>query len=343
MKIIIALICFSLVCFGSFLNAQTSEYKIANKFHLDGDEGWDALSVDESTGRLFISHGSIVQIVDEANGTVLGTISGLMGVHCIALANELNKGFISCGRDSSVTVFDMTTLTATDKISMTGRNADAIVYDTYSKRVFVFNGASNNATVLDAKTNSIAGTVVLDGKPEFSVSDGKGKIYVNIEDKSMLSVINSNSMLVEKTWSLAPGEEPSGIALDNDNHLLFAACSNKLMVVLDAETGNVVTTMPIGDRVDGAGFDTVKKRVYSPNGEGTLTVIQEADKNNFKVIENTETQRGARTIVVDNKTHHIFLPTAEFDDPPPPTQDNPHPRPKIRPGTFVILDVAPMK
>ena len=331
-----------LTCLCSITIAQNSGYKIVNKFHLEGDEGWDGLSVDESTGRLFISHGSAVQIIDESNGTLLGTISGLMGVHCIALANDLNKGFISCGRDSSVTVFDMKTLTATDKLNMTGRNADAIEYDPFSHRVFVFNGASNNATVIDAKTNSIAGTIALDGKPEFSVADGKEKIYVNLEDKSMVSVINTTSMQVEKTWSLTPGEEPTGIALDNSNRRLFIDCSNKLMVIMDADNGNIVTTMPIGDRVDGAGFDTANKLAYSPNGEGSLTVIRESDKNTFNVIETVETQRGARTIVVDSKTHHIFLPTAEFDDPPPPTEDNPHPRPKIRPGTFVILDVAPL-
>jgi YVTN family beta-propeller protein len=310
---------------------------------LDGDEGWDYISVDDASGRIYVSHGSMVQVVDESNGTVLGTITGLMGVHGIAAAADLSKGFISSGRDSSVTIFDLKTFSVIDKISTTGRNPDAIQYDPFTRRVFTFNGGSSNSTVIDASTNAVIGTIPLDGKPEFSAADGKGKIYVNIEDKNTLNVINSTSMKVEQTWSVSPGEEPSGLALDNDNHRLFIVCSNKLMVIMDAENGKVITTLPIGDRVDGVGFDSVKKRAYSANGDGTLTVVQEADKNTFKVVENVGTQKGARTTAVDSKTHHIFLPTAEFDPPPEPTQDNPHPRPKIKPGTFVILDVAPVK
>lgn len=339
LKIIIII----LICFSSNAIAQNSNYIITNRFHLDGDEGWDMIAVDESTARIFVSHGGMAQVIDETSGTLLGTIGDLKGVHGFAFATDLNKGFISCGRDSSVTVFDLKTLAVTDKIAMTGRNADAIIYDPLTKRVFVFNGATNNATVIDANTNSVAGTVTLDGKPEFSCTDGKGKIYVNLEDKSMVDVINSNTMLVEQNWSVAPGEEPTGIALDNVNHLLFIACSNKLMVVTDAVTGKIVTTAPIGDRVDGAEFDPVTKRVFSPNGEGSLTVIQEESKDKFMVIETATTQPGARTIALDKKTHHIFLPTADYDPAPEPTPENPKPRPKIRPGTFVILDIMSSK
>src|SRR5258706_1100735 len=279
MKKIFALIVF--ICISLTLNAQNSEYKIVNSFHVDGDEGWDMIAVDEPTARIFVSHGSIAQVIDETTGKLLGTISDLKGVHGFAFATDLNKGFISCGRDSSVTVFDLKTLAVTDKLSMTGRNADAIIYDPVTKRVFVFNGATSNATVIDAGTNSIVGTITLDGKPEFSVTDGKGMVYVNIEDKSMVDVINSNTMLVERNWSVAPGEEPTGIALDNENHLIFSACGNKMMVVADALAGKVIATVPIGDRVDGAEFDPATKRVFSPNGEGTLTVIQEDSKEKF--------------------------------------------------------------
>lgn len=318
-------------------------YRVVNTFHLQGNDGWDALSVDESTGRLFVSHGTMVQVVDETNGNLLGTIQDTKGVHDIAIATDLNKGFISCGRDSTVVIFDLQTLNVLDKINIGARNPDAILFDSYTQRVFTFNGGSSNSTVINAQRNEIIGTIPLDGKPEFSVSDGNGKIYVNLEDISMIAVINPTAMYVEQQWSVAPGESPSGIALDNDNHRLFSACGNKMMVILDAVTGSIITTLPIGERVDGAAFDPVLKRAYSSNGEGTLTVIEEVNKDTFKVLENFSTQKGARTIAVDTKTHHIFLPTAEFGPAPEPTADNPHPRPTITPDSFIILDIEPGK
>ena len=339
----ISIVILAIMCVTFSLSAQSSGYRIANKFHIDGDDGWDALSADDATGRLYISHGTIVQVVDESNGTVLATITGLNGVHGIALATDLNKGFISSGRDSSVTVFDLKSFATTNKINVTGRNPDAILYDPYTHRVFTFNGGSSNATVIDATNDAVIGTIALDGKPEFPAADGKGKVYINIEDKSELSVINASSMTVESTWPLSPGEEPSGLALDAENHILFSACNNKTMVIINADNGKIITTLPIGERVDGADFDPATKRAFSSNGDGTLTVIQEESKDKFSVVENVETQKGARTIAIDKKTHHIFMPKADFDPPPPPTTDNPHPRPKLKPGTFIILDVEPVK
>jgi len=339
----ISMIILTIMCVIFSLNAQTPGYRIANKFHIDGDEGWDALCVDDVTGRIYISHGSVVQVVDESNGTVVATISGLNGVHGIALAWDLNKGFISSGRDSSVYVFDMKTYATLDKINSTGRNPDAILYDPFTHRVFAFNGGSNNATVIDATNDAVLGTIALDGKPEFGVADYKGKVFINIEDKSELSRIDAVNMIVENTWTLSPGEEPSGIAMDDKNNILFSACSNKTLVVMDAGNGKVITTVPTGERVDGADFDPATKRVFIPSGMGTLTVIREDSKDKFSVLENVDTQKGARTIALDKKTHHIFMPTADFDDPPPPTTDNPHPRPKLKPGTFIILDVEPVK
>lgn len=341
-KISAIIVLIVILCINLSLSAQTSGYRIANKFHIDGDEGWDALTVDDDAGRIYISHGSVVQVIDESNGSVLATITGLNGVHGIALAWDLNKGFISSGRDSSVYVFDMNTYTTLDKITA-GRNPDAILYDRFTHRIFAFNGSSNNATVIDASTDAVLGTIPLDGKPEFAVADYKGKVFINIEDKSEISRIDAANMVVENTWPLSPGEEPSGIAMDDKNNILFSACNNKTMVIMDAVSGKVITTLPIGERVDGADFDPLTKRAFSSNGDGTLTVIQEESKDKFSVLENVETQKGARTIVVDKKTHHIFMPTAEFDAPPPPTSDNPHPRPKIKPGTFIILDVGPVK
>ena len=208
--------------------------------------------------------------------------------------------------------------------------------------MFVFNGRTANATVLDAVTNEVVGTIALEGKPEFPASDGNGTIFVNIEDKSLISVIDVKTLKVLKSWPIAPGEEASGLALDNETHRLFAVCGNKLMVVVDAIDGHVVANLPIGDGCDGVKFDPGLKRAYSSNGDGTMTVVQEIDKDSFKVVENVPTMAGARTLAVDTRTHHIYMPTAEFNPPPAATADNPRPRRTPKPDTFSILDIAPV-
>jgi len=334
-----------LVCGFITIKAQTekSMYSIVNTIHLPGTGGWDYLSVDEYTGRLFLSHGTVVQAVDTKTGTLVGTIPNTPGVHGIAFAQDLNKGFISAGRDTSVIVFDLKTLEFIARVKVTGNNPDAIMFDSFSQKVFTFNGRGKNATVIDAKTNQVVGTIALDGKPEFPVSDGNGKIYVNIEDKSLISVINATTLKVEQSWSIAPGEEPSGLAIDNVTHRLFSVCGNKLIVIVDSESGKVITTLPIGDGCDGVKFDPELKRIYTSNGEGTMTIIQEEDANTFKVLENLPTQSGARTLAVSLKTHHIYIPTAEFLPAPEATKDNPHPRKSVKPDSFVILEVAPLK
>ena len=257
------------------VSAQTVQaaYKISNRIHLDGDGGWDYLNADGLTNRLFVSHSTMVQVVDLQKGTLLASIPDTKGVHGIALVPELNKGYISCGRDSSVVVFDLNNYAVINRIKVTGKNPDAILYDPFKKIIFTFNGGSSNTSVIDPVTNKVIVTIPLSGKPEFSASDGNGKVYVNIEDKSLVSVINTRTLKVENSWSLAPGEEPSGLALDNVTHRLFLVCSNKLMVVMDALTGKVITTLPIGDRCDGVAFDPATKRVFSPNGDGTMTVV----------------------------------------------------------------------
>ena len=320
------------------LSAQ-SNYKIVNKIHVEGDGGWDYISVDEVNSRIFVSHSTIAQAVDIKTGKVAGTIPDTKGIHGIAIAADLNKGFTSNGRDSSITVFNLKTLEVITKVKVTGRNPDAILYDPFSKKVFTFNGGSSNSTVIDAKENKVVATIPLEGKPEFSVTDGKGKIYVNIEDKSLVDQINVTTLKVEHSWSIAPGEEPSGLALDNQNHRLFSVCGNKLMVVTDAETGKIVTTLPIGDRCDGVTFDPDKKRAYSSNGEGTITVVQEENSNSFKVLETITTQLGARTITIDKTTHHLYLPTAEYESAPSGTNR----RPPLKPNSFVILDIETLK
>ena len=320
-----------------------SEYKIVSRISLPGEGSWDYLSVDEAGARLFVSHSSIVVVADLKTGKLAGTINDTPGVHGIALAPDLNKAFISVGRSASVKVINMQTLAVIADVKVTGQNPDAIMFDQFSKKVFTFNGGSSNATVLDAATNEVVATIQLEGKPEFPASDGKGKVYVNIEDKSLISVIDVKSMKVEKSWPIAPGEGASGLALDNETHRLFAVCGNKLMVVVDALDGHVVTSLPIGGGCDGVKFDPGLKRAYSSNGDGTMTVVQEINKDSFKVLENVVTMPGARTLAVDTKTHHIYLPSAEYNPAPAATTDNPRPRRTMKPGSFGVIDIAPVK
>lgn len=317
---------------------SSNHYKILKKIPVGGDGGWDYMTVDDKS-RLFISHGSEVDVVDANSGKTLGVIPDTKGVHGIALAPELGKGFISNGRDSSVTVFDLNTLATITKIPVTGKNPDAILYDPFSKKVFAFNGRTRNATVIDAVENKVVATIPLDGKPEFAATDLNGKVFVNIEDKGKISVINSTTFKVEQNWPIAPGEEASGLAIDVKNHYLFTVC-DKVMVILDDQTGKVVATPAIGDGPDAAAFDPGLKRAYSSNGDGYLTVVQEEGKDKFKVLENVSTMKGARTMGVDLKTHRIYLPAAEYGDKPQPTADNPHPRAPIKPGTFIVIEVG---
>ena len=329
----------------AIVSAQTngSQYRIANRINVEGDGFWDLLAVDDSTGRLFLSHSTMVQVVDTRMGKLIGVIPDTKGVHGIALARDLNKGFVTCGKENSVAIFNLKTLEVIERVPVTGTNPDAILYEPYSQRVFAFNGHSANSTVIDAKSNKVIGSVTLDCKPELGVSDEMGKVFVNLEDKSMVDVVNARSLKVEQRWPIGPGEEPTGIAIDKANHRLFIGCNNKVMVVMSSENGKVIATLPIGEHVDGVGFDPGMKRAYSSNGDGTLTVVEEIDKDKFQIVENFITQKGARTQAVDNKTHHIFLPTAEFGETPKPTTENPKPRPTIKPGSFVVLDVEPKK
>jgi YVTN family beta-propeller protein len=328
----------------SHAQKSTSRYKIAQKIHVDGDGGWDIIAADNSTGRLYVSHGTMVQVVDAKTGKTVGTIPDTKGVHGTAIARDAGKGFTSNGKDTSVTVFDLNTLAVTQKVKVTGIGPDAITYDKFSHSVYVFNGKSSNATVIDAKTNKVTATVALDGKPEFPVSNEQGLMYVNLEDKSLVEVIDTKAAKVIRKFPVAPGEGPSPIALDTTTNRLFIGCGNKLMVIADAKTGKILGSVPIGDHADGAAFDPGYKRAYASCGDGTLVVVQEsADGGVFTVLENVITQKGAKTIALDAKTHHLYLPTAEFGPAPEATADNPKPRPAVLPGTFVVLDVETLK
>jgi DNA-binding beta-propeller fold protein YncE len=316
--------------------AQQPGYHLLKKYVLGGEGGWDLLTYDSAAHRLYISRGTHVMVVDPDSGAIVGDIPNTPRVHGIAIAPEVGKGYTSNGGDATVTIFDLKTLKTLGQVKV-GQNPDAILYDPASKRVFSFNGGSTDVTAIDVKSGTVAGTLALGGKPELGVADEHGKIFVNLEDKSQVVEFDSRKFTVEARWPLAPGEEPTGIALDRKHHRLFAACANKLMVVLNAENGKLMTTLPIGSGPDGAAFDSETQLAFCPNGEGTLTVIHEDSPDKFSVVENVPTQRGARTMALDEKTHRIFLVTAEFGPAPAPTAERPRPRPPMVPGTFTLL------
>jgi DNA-binding beta-propeller fold protein YncE len=270
----------------------------------------------------------------------LGEIPKTEGVHGVALAPDLGRGFTSNGRANTVTVFDLKSLKTLDEIKVTGENPDAILYDGATKRVFAFNGRSQNATVIDGTTGRVLETIALGGKPEFATTDLDGHVYVNIEDKSQLVAVDSRKLVVEKTWPLAPCEEPSGMAIDRAHRRLFIGCDNKLMAIVDASSGKIVTTVPIGEGVDANGFDPGPALAYSSNGDGTLTVVHEDTPDKFTVIANVPTKPRARTMAIDEKTHRVLLVTADFGPPPSPTADQPRPRPPMVPDTFTVLVVG---
>jgi len=336
-------VCLALIfqCVAARAQGQKSPsgYHVIKQFKLGGEGGWDYLTFDAKTGRLFISRSTHVMVVDANTGAILGDIPDTQGVHGIALVEDLNKGYTSNGRASTVTVFDLKTLKVLKQIPV-GRNPDAILYDPASKRVFTMNGASNDTTAIDVKTDTVAGTIALEGRPEFAVSDERGHVFVNLEDKSMVAEFDSSKLSALARWPIAPGEEPTGLAIDRKHARLFSTGANKTLVVLNVETGKVVTTLAIGGGVDGAMFDPETELAFSSNGEGTLTVIHEDSPDKFTVVDNVKTQRGARTVALDAKTHRVYLVTAEFGPPPAPTPERPRPRPSIVPGSFTLLVVG---
>jgi len=314
--------------------AQFPSYRAAGSIQIGGTGGWDYLTADATNRRLYVSHSGQVEVVDIESGKPVGQIPGMTGVHGIAIANELHAGFISDGRANEVVEFSLADLAVKKKIKA-GTNPDGIVYDSISKRVFAFNGRSQDATVIDAVNGTEAGTVKLDGKPEFPVSDGAGSVFVNIEDKSELLKINSKTLAVEATWPLAPCESPSGLAMDKSNRRLFSVCDNKLMAVTDADSGKVVATPAIGEGPDAAAYDSETHLAFSSNGKsGTMTVIHADGRDKYSVVATVETGKGARTMTLDAKTHKIYLSTASFES-------GPGKRPAILPNTFRLLVLAP--
>ena len=321
--------------------ASRPQYHIAHEVSLPGDDGWDDLTFEQGGHRLFIAHGSQVQVLDTERLTLAGTIPDTPGVHAVALAPELGRGYISAGRTNTIVVFDLKTLARQKEIKTTGENPDAIVYEPTTQRVFSFNGRGRNATVVDARTDTVVGTIALDAKPEFAVVDGKGHIYVNLEDKSAVAAIDPQRLTVAAVWPISGCEEPSGLALDAVSNHLYAGCDNKVMAVVDAASGKVLGSAPIGAGVDGAKYDHGPRLAFASCGEGVLTAVALNASNTPEVAQSLPTQRGARTMALDERTHRIFTVTASFGATPPATPEHPHPRPAILPGTFRVLVIEP--
>ena len=320
--------------FAAIPSQAQSSYHLLEKIQVGGEGGWDILIADPRNHRLYVSHASHVVVIDTATDKVVGDIPKTNGVHGVAFGPEY--GFTTNGRDNAVTMFKLSDLSVSSNIP-TGKNPDAIVYDKPTDRIFVFNGGSNDATVIDAATGKVAGTIPLGGKPEFGVSDDKGKVFVNLEDKNSIAELDAKNMSVIATWPIAPCDGPSGLAIDRKSSRLFAACE-KQMVAVDAKTGKVVANVPTGTGTDGIEFDPELKYVFAPNGgDGTLTIIHEDSPDKYSIVENVKTEPRARTMALDTKTHKVYLPTAQFGPAPAPTKEQPRPRPPIIPNSFVVL------
>lgn len=318
-----------------------SRYHVARRITVGGEGGWDYLTYDDVGHRLYVSHATEVDVVDPATGRVVGRIDSTFGVHGIALAPALGRGFVSDGRDSTVTIFDLRTLRTLGRVALPARNPDAILYDATSGRVFTFNGGSANAAALDARTGRVLGTIALGGKPEAGVADGQGGIFVNIEDRGEIVAFDARALAVTARWPMAGCDEPSGLALDRAHARLFATCGNARMAVVDARSGRLVALLPIGEGVDGGAFDPTTQLAFASNGAGTMTVVREETPDSFRVVATVPTQRGARTMALDPATHRLFTTAAEYGPAPAPTPERPHPRPSVVPGTFTILVLEP--
>jgi DNA-binding beta-propeller fold protein YncE len=313
-------------------------YHVTRRINAGGEGGWDYLTVDTAGNRLFLSRGSHAMVIDLARDSIIADIPNTPGIHGVALAPELNRGFTSNGRDSSVTIFDYRTLAPISVVKIPARNPDAILYDPATKRVFTFNGGTANATAIDATNGTVLGNVDLGGKPETAVSEG-GKIYANVEDKNEIAVFDPNTLKVLARWPLAPCEEPTGLAIDRVHQRLFAGCGNKVMAVVDIRTGKVVASPAVGDGVDAAAFDPVTQLAFTSNGEGSITVIHEDTPDKYTVLETVPTQRGARTMAIDPRNHRLYTVSAQFGPTPAATANSPRPRPPMIPGSFVVLEL----
>jgi DNA-binding beta-propeller fold protein YncE len=326
------------LCVAGQLTAQSPKpYHQIASYTLGGDGGWDYLTLDTASHRLFVSRGDRVMVIDENSGKLLHEITGLHRTHGIAFDYGAKHGFITASGDSSVTMFDLATLEVSDKVKADA-GADALIFDQASGHAFSFNGGGNSASVIDGRTGRNIATIALGGRPEFAASDGKGKVFANIEDSSAMVEIDTKTNRVTRRWTLAPCESPSGLAIDVAHHRLFSGCENKMMAVSDYDAGKVVATVPIGSGVDADRFDSGTQLAFSSNGEGSITVVHEDSPDKFSVAQTVTTARGARTMELDPASHKIFTVTASFGPAPEQaTPDNPRKRPPILPNSFVLL------
>ena len=337
--VVLMMTCLGLVAMAGNAPAQqgASGYHLIKKVKLGGIGGWDYLAIDPEARRLYISRQFGISVFDVDSDKIVGTIS-TQRTHGVAIAREFNRGFISVGGNSTVVIFDLKTLAKLGEVK-TDPGTDAIIYDPSSKRVFTFNGKehANSSTAIDAETGKVVGTVKLPGSPEFAGADGAGHVYVNIADKSELSKIDSATLKVLATWPLAPCKRPSGLAIDAEHRRVFSGCDNKVITMTDADTGKVVATVPVGDGVDAARFDPSAQVAFASAGDdGVLTVAHEDSPNKLTVVDTLKTEKGARTMEIDPKTHKIYLVTADLK-PTPPTPQNPDPYPTVLPDTQRLL------
>jgi YVTN family beta-propeller protein len=319
-------------------SVQSAPYAVGAIYPIAGQGRWDLLAVDAPRYHLFLSRTDHVQVVDTRTGQVVSTLAGTDGVHGFAIAPSLGRGYATNGNANTVTEFDLVTLQRVRDLPVSGKSPDAALFDEVSGRVFVFNAHSNNVSVLDAATGREVSTIAFAGNPELGASDGKGHVFVNIEDKAEVDEIDSRLMRVTRTWPLVGCEEPTGLAMDVAHARLFSVCQNRTMIVTDAVTGRQVARVSIDEGPDGAVFDPQAQSVFSPNGKsGTLTVVREEDPEHFRVVQTLVTQAGARTIALDPTTHRMYLPTARFVPPSPGSKE----RPAIIPESFTLLMVEP--
>jgi YVTN family beta-propeller protein len=330
-----------LVAVGISVSLHAQQYKVTGSIPIAGAGGWDYAYADASNRQLYVSHSSQVDIINLKTEKPVNTITGLKRIHGIVTADELNRGFITDGGDNVVAIFDLKTNAVLQKVKA-GTNPDGAVYDSFTQRVFAFNGKSGDVTAIDAKDGSVAGTIAIGGKLEFPVSDGQGSIFVNVESKNEIVKLDPKALTVVGHWPLTGCEEPSGLAIDTAAHRLFSVCDNKVMTVVDYNSGKLVATVPIGEGADAAAFDAEKKLVFSSNGEtGTLTVVKQDSPDRYSVVSNLTTEKSARTMAIDPSTHKIYLPAAKFGPAPAATPENSHPRPSITPGSFHLVVVSP--
>jgi YVTN family beta-propeller protein len=318
---------------ASTSSSKLPRYRLGQEVSLPGDEFWDYLTADGNGKRLFVAHGTRVQVLNLTDNKLAGEIADTPGVHGVALADDLGRGYISAGRSGMIVVFDLKSLARLQEIKATGDNPDAILYDAFTHKIFSFNGRGRNVTVIDAKTNEITATIAVDAKPEAGVTDLAGHVYLNLEDKHSIAVIDAKKAVLEKTWPLAGCEEPSGLAIDRKHQRLFSVCGNKIMAIVDAKSGRMVTTVPIGARVDGTVFDAKTELAFASGGDGTMTIVHEDTPDKYSVVQTVTTKVGARTLTLDETTHKVYTATAKFNiDPAKPNQ-----RPTVEPGSFSIL------